>query len=323
MVAVLVSFLDHGQPKPSRMYSHFRGISTRPCSLKVNHNIAMIVGTMRRAYKRSRFRQYFSTGARPPVTQTHFKNGIKLNTTSEASIDTLVIFCGWMSSTDRQLKRYLDYYHRNGIHTLQFSVGTSHVFNPGAGTKHMEYILQTTLDLEPKNIVFHHFSIGGFLYGQMLRIFKDSPKNKGYGGVIPKIKGQIFDSPPDMHSIPEGLAAHFFPSKSHPLHFLVKICVEMYMKLTAESNGREWKASSEIFHANFLAHAPSLWYYSTADPVSRYEDCEKVIESWKGLGMDVTAVRWDNTPHIQHGRKDPDRYFGELDIFLRKIEVLP
>ena len=227
-----------------------------------------------------------------------------------------------MSSTDRQLKRYLDYYHQNGIDTLQFSVGTSHVFNPREGMLHMEYILQTTLDLQPQNIVFHHFSIGGFLYGQMLRIFKSSPNNQ-YDEVIPKIKGQIFDSPPDMHSIPEGLAAHFFPSKSHPLHFLVKICVEMYMKLTAESNGREWKASSEIFHANFLTHAPSLWYYSTADPVSRYEDCEKVRESWKGLGMDVTAVRWDNTPHIQHGRKDPDRYFGELDIFLRKIEVIP
>ena len=37
----------------------------------------------------------------------------------------------------------------------------------------------------------------------------------------------------------------------------------------------------------------------------------------------LKSVRWDNTPHIQHGRKDPDRYFGELDIFLRKIEVLP
>ena len=154
-----------------------------------------------------------------------------------------------------------------------------HVFNPGEGTKHMEYILQTTIDLEPQNIIFHHFSIGGFLYGQMLRIFKDSP-NKRYGRVIPKIKGQIFDSPLTCTLSQKDLA-HFFPSKSHPLHFLVKICVEIYMKLTAESNGREWKASSEIFHANFLTHAPSLWYYSAADPVSRYQDCERVIESGK------------------------------------------
>lgn len=225
----------------------------------------MIAGTVRRAQKRFRFQAHFSTVSWPHITQTHFKSGIKLNKTScEANIDTLVIFCGWMSSTDRQLKNYLEYYHRKGIDTLQFSVGTSHVFNPGEGKKHMEYVLQTTLDLQPQNVVFHHFSIGGFLYGQMLRIFEGSSGNK-YDEVIPKIKGQIFDSPPDMHSIPEGLAAHFFPSKNHPLHSLVKFFVETYMRLTAKTNGREWRASSETFHTNFLTHVPSLWYYSTAD----------------------------------------------------------
>ncbi len=117
----------------------------------------------------------------------------------------------------------------------------------------------------------------------------------------------------------EGLAAHFFPSEQNPLRFLVKFTIEIFMKITASTNGVEWKASSNTFHNNYLKHAPSLWFYSKADPVSRFEDCETVINKWKHLGIDVTAIRWDDTPHIQHGRKDPDRYFGELDIFLTKV----
>ena len=251
-----------------------------------------------------------------------FRNGIVFKGVSDEKCDnkTLVIFCGWMSSTDKQLKTYLKYYHERNFNTLQFSVGPEHIFSAKAGTKHMTDILDITINtIKPKQILFHHFSIGGFLYGQMLRVLKENP-SKYETEINNKICGQIFDSPPDMHSIPEGLAAHVFPQEHNPLRPVVKFCVEIFMKMTASTNGIEWKASSNAFHNNYITHAPSLWYYSKADPVSRYEDCEQVIKTWEGLGIDVTACRWEHTPHIQHARKDPDRYFGELDKFLNKIE---
>ena len=45
----------------------------------------------------------------------------------------------------------------------------------------------------------------------------------------------------------EGLAAHFFPSEQNPLRFLVKFTIEIFMKITASTNGVEWKASSNAF----------------------------------------------------------------------------
>jgi hypothetical protein len=273
------------------------------------------------------FPKYFATFQNNIVNVPRikkFKNGIVFNdVTGEnnaGSNKTLVIFCGWMSSTDKQLKTYLKYYHERNFNTLQFSVGPEHVFNAKAGTKHMTDILDITINtIKPNQILFHHFSIGGFLYGQMLRVLKENP-SKYETEINDKICGQIFDSPPDMNSIPEGLAAHVFPQEHNPLRSVVKFFVELFMRMTASTNGIEWKASSNAFHNNYITHAPSLWYYSKADPVSRYEDCEQVIKTWESLGIDVTTCRWEHTPHIQHARKDPDRYFGELDKFLNKIK---
>ena len=139
------------------------------------------------------------------VKKTTFQNGVTFNETSNSNNDndkTLVIFCGWMSSTDRQLKKYLEYYHGKNLNTLQFSVGVPHVFNPTFGTEHMKDILDITINtIKPEQIIFHHFSIGRFLYGQMLRVLMDDPM-KYEEQINQKIKGQIFDSPPDMNSIP-------------------------------------------------------------------------------------------------------------------------
>jgi hypothetical protein len=50
-----------------------------------------------------------------------------------------------------------------------------------------------------RSIIFHHFSVGGFLYGQALLAMKT---NTEIGGVKQLIKAQVFDSPPDYPNIP-------------------------------------------------------------------------------------------------------------------------
>jgi hypothetical protein len=63
--------------------------------------------------------------------------------------------------------------------------------------------------------------------------------------------------------------------------------------------------------------APSLWFYSKSDPVARWEDCEIVMNKMRSKGTIVEQCVWDNTPHIQHARLDPDRYFNTLETFLK------
>jgi len=49
--------------------------------------------------------------------------------------------------------------------------------------------------------------------------------------------------------------------------------------------------ASGRFHGNDLTSAPSLWLYSRADPVARWEDCRTVIDKWTAAGIPTSEVR--------------------------------
>ena len=179
---------------------------------------------------------------------------------------TIAVVCGWMSATQRQLNPYLSWYHKHGIDTLSFSVGPSHVLNPKSATVHMEKVLDTILSVDPNKVVLHHFSVGGFLCGQALRIMASNPKK--YGLLLDKkIKAQIYDSPPAISGVPTGLASHLFPEPKGIklfLHTSVRKALSAYLAITKNTSGIEHQASSEAFHNNIL-QAPSLWFYSKSD----------------------------------------------------------
>ncbi len=101
---------------------------------------------------------------------------------------------------------------------------------------------------------------------------------------------------------------------------IIEKSARAYLKLTENSAGVMHKASSAAFHDNAVA-APALWFYSKADPVSEWQDCETVINKWKAKGTRVQECVWEDTPHIQHARVDPDRYFGTLDAFLKEHNI--
>lgn len=140
-----------------------------------------------------------------------------------------------------------------------------------------------------------------------------------YEVVRTNIKAQIFDSPPDYNSIALGI------SKSMGLSGILEKGVEksanLVLHLTQDTIGKQHRAASEAFHENSCP-APSLWFYSKADPVSRWDDCITVTRKWAEKGTDVEHCTWDDTPHIQHGRLYPDKYFGTLASFLEKNQLL-
>lgn len=203
-----------------------------------------------------------------------------------------------MGAKERQMKPYLSFYHEHNIDTISFAVGPHHVLFPSQAEKHMEVVLKLVYDINrinnsssnnksiedkvivhPTNcLLFHHFSVGGFLYGQALLAMKSNPNLNGIHNII---KGQIFDSPPDYSNISIGI------SKSIGItgitEKIVEYCARSYLKLTEDSTGRMHKASSNAFHENNI-QAPSLWFYSKADPVADWKDCVTVINKWKAKG---------------------------------------
>ena len=94
----------------------------------------------------------------------------------------LVIVAGWLGAKPKQLKPYLNFYHERNMDTISFAVGPHHVLDPKKGMAQMEKLLSTVTPQlgsdeekkdvikidEPSALVFHHFSVGGYLYGQCL-----------------------------------------------------------------------------------------------------------------------------------------------------------
>lgn len=139
----------------------------------------------------------------------------KLFTYHEASKHThnrsLVVISGWLGAKEKHLQPYVKFYQEKGIDAYTYIVSPDYVMKPQIALDLAQSLLQ---DIEERfhpshvrpvdSLLFHNFSVGGFLYGQMLRVIADSAGK--YDQILPKIGAQIFDSPPDFDGIAAGIS---------------------------------------------------------------------------------------------------------------------
>jgi hypothetical protein len=52
----------------------------------------------------------------------------------------LAILAGWMGAKERQLKPYMQFYHKRGVDTLSFAVGPKHILFPQHATDQMQEV---------------------------------------------------------------------------------------------------------------------------------------------------------------------------------------
>ena len=126
----------------------------------------------------------------------------------------------------------------------------------------------------PDQVITHSFSVGGYLTGQLLRILDDPDRAEDRKRWHALVKGQVYDSPPDMRSIPAGIGASM--GMGSTVSSIVAGVVGLYLESVKNTAGREHAAASHAFHNNHIP-APSLWLYSKADPVALEEDIITVM----------------------------------------------
>lgn len=230
----------------------------------------------------------------------------------------VVVITGWLNANQRQLKPYVSYYLGKGLDTVTISVNAGHILDPKSGRKQMEDVMHEVMKVPTKRILFHQFSTGGYLYAQLLRVVALNPQNETFKKFHESIGAQIFDSPPDVDGIANGISKSFIGNPV--MQTVSKVAVGAYLSLAKNTAGIEHREASRTMHQNTL-RAPSLWFYSKADEIAPYQDCEKVIKTWRNNDIPVEECVWDDTPHIQHARKDPQRYFDTLSLFLEKHQL--
>mmetsp|Transcript_10957 Transcript_10957/g.25680 ORF Transcript_10957/g.25680 Transcript_10957/m.25680 type:complete len:223 (-) Transcript_10957:86-754(-) len=220
------------------------------------------------------------------------------------------------------MRRFVEAYNERGFDTYAFSAGPREVLFPDKAVLLMEANLDAvTAQLkgtEDRPIIFHGFSMSGFLWGNALGSMDREPER--FAHFKQNLRAQIFDSPPDLNGIAGGVARSMGYGGIREI--AIKSAMSFYLEATKDGAGVVHRASSKRFHANGLAQVPSLWLYSKSDPVARWEDCREVCSKWRAQGVDVDETVFEDTPHVQHLLREPERYLGALDSFLGKHGLL-
>lgn len=246
-----------------------------------------------------------------------FSSSIEATATSEKR--PLAVILNWMLAKRRHVMKYGDFYRDQGFDVLSVHLTPLQLLWPTTGAQLVaDEVLKFLVDTpQYDSVLVHGFSVGGYLYGEMLAKMQDDPSK--YDQLASKIIGQVFDSAVDFYNIPTGLAKAITNNRS--FQKWLQMYISYHMRLFHISSTQHYLRSSEVFHKNPI-RCPSLFLFSRDDPVGSAEGNMSVINSWEKMGNKVFVKCWDSSPHVGHLHHHPTEYMEELAAYLQRIEML-
>lgn len=248
---------------------------------------------------------------------------ISLHTTTKtpnekAKGKPLAIILNWMLAKPRHVMKYGNFYNSQGLDVLSVSLTPLQLLWPTTGsqvvaTNVLDFLLDNP---QYESILVHGFSVGGYLYGEMLVKMIDDRK---YEKIARKIVGQIFDSAVDFYGIPTGLGKAV--TNNRHIQKWLEMYIRYHMRIFHETSTKHYLRSSDVFHNNPVK-SPGLFYFSRADPVGTPEGNMRVVTKWEENNVKVYVKCFDSSPHVGHLHYHPTEYMDELSAFLDKIGLL-
>uniref|UniRef100_A0A646QFE6 Transmembrane protein 53 n=1 Tax=Hemiscolopendra marginata TaxID=943146 RepID=A0A646QFE6_9MYRI len=231
----------------------------------------------------------------------------------------VVVLLSWMLAKQRHLRKYDSFYTKQGLDVLCVRITPWQMLWPASGSQIVAKNILDFLATQPeyKNILIHAFSVGAYVYGEML-VHVQNNLNK-YQPVTNKIIGQIFDSAVDWDGIPQGFSKAVTDNKV--MQKSLELYTRYHLKTFYNLATKHYLRASDAFHENFI-NAPSLFYFSKTDPVGTAEGNLRVIRKWEMNGIPVYAKCWESSPHVSHLHHHPDEYLEELSVFLERLGIL-
>lgn len=229
----------------------------------------------------------------------------------------LALVFAWLMSKSKHIHKYGDFYLGKDFDVVHVRIDPLELMWPRKAQKVIYQLTDFISDSNhaSKPILIHGFSIGVYLYGEMLVHMA----NQGQKGVElrKRIAGQIFDSPGDSNNIPEGVSRAVVTS-SPAIQKAMQFSLDAYLKTFPKKVTCHYEASSQQIHENNMK-VPALFLYSKVDPVGAPGPIEAVIDKWRASGISVDGKCWPDSPHVSHFHYYPVEYITELNMFLEKI----
>lgn len=240
---------------------------------------------------------------------------------AQGSPPRVAVLFGWINGTEKQLMKYADIYLRRGVSAVVVQPRARHVMQPAFGAGCAQDVAGFLEAEEPESRIFiHGFSVGGFLYGQLLRSLDSVPdairlpRDPGVKGKWASlVAGQFFDSAVDVEGVPTGLAR---AATARPwAQKLISTAVSSLLSLQPAMS-REHNASSSAFRGHILP-VPSAMLYSAHDLVADPAGIERAARQWRQRGVPVRMHRVEDSPHVQHLRHHADQYEAAVEEMLQ------
>ncbi|XP_076471907.1 transmembrane protein 53-like [Babylonia areolata] len=254
----------------------------------------------------------------PPVRTQDINKTLQLHSVEAASGGRerpLAVLFGWMLAKKRHLNKYGNLYLSKGFDVMTVQMPPAHVLWPVMAQNRISSLLATLKgsSLESRPLLIHGFSVGGYLYGEMLVKLATDPQ---YKDICDRMVGQVFDSPVDYEGVPRGFANVLV--KNAAMKTLLRSSIESYLKVMHNSVTKHYIEASSAFHRNAL-QLPSLFLYSRADPIGVADVIEGIMDKWRHEGISVSQKCWDHSPHVSHFHHHPDEYVETLLTFLDSL----
>ncbi|GAB1609859.1 transmembrane protein 53-like [Argonauta hians] len=239
--------------------------------------------------------------------------------TAPGSGPPLVLMLGWMFARSHHLSKYSNIYCSKGFDVLQINVDPMQVLRPIRAQSFVEKIFDVLQneDYIHKPIVVHGFSVGGYLYGEMLVKMNKEPKR--LRDVSKRIIGQIFDSPVDKDRVAYGMSVNI--GKNYISQKLIFLLLNQYLKIFKKSVTDHFTKSHTAFVQNAL-RIPTLFLYSYKDSIANPKVIEKTISTWENDEIQVLHKSWNDTKHVSHLQKYPEEYTEILLNFLEHLSIM-
>ncbi|XP_072172195.1 transmembrane protein 53-A-like [Diadema setosum] len=264
--------------------------------------------------------------AAPPVPALKINQNMQLQRSpvpavgsSEESSRPLVLLLPWLAAKQKHVSNFSRIYLDRGCDVLTVSIRAGQILLPKSGAQAVAQRVVDFLQLEnnrQRPIFVHAFSVGGYLYSEILQKMIDAETTKGE--ITDRVIGQVYDSVVDLDKVAFGTSRALF--KNRFIQKSVELSIEGYMNMTYRLATRHYERASKLFYHNPIL-SPTLFYYSFADPVGSAKAIENCVETLRrDMGhQNIKTKAFNRSQHVSHMHQHREEYMCTLLNFLRDI----
>lgn len=244
----------------------------------------------------------------------HLKNRPNLSEYSAEGRPLAVLLC-WLAAKNNAVNKYAQFYVDQGFDVLTVRITPWQLLLPARADPIIRHeILPTLLSSDHDKKLIHGFSVGGYVFAQMLKYMHNDPTGKCQEMMIKTMTAQVWDSVVDVNGISIGVSKSVF-IKSPFLQKSMQSYIDFHLRTFYDIATKYYDEAHEYFY-NQPLKAPALFLASEIDQISTLNVIQDIQKLWGANGISCANKIWNNTSHVGHMRRYPEEYKLTVKMFL-------